>query len=103
MGVYTKAAREDGASASMALMRPRLALMAAAVVLAGASLAAYPGTPADITSLLGQPLVAPALAPEDEARIKAQLADAESRWATDRNDADALIWVGRRTAYLGRY
>ena len=35
--------------------------------------------------------------------MKAQLADAEFRWAKDRNDADALIWVGRRTAYLGRY
>ncbi len=87
----------------MARMRRWLLLLSAVVALAGASVAAHPGTPTGITSLLGQPLVAPALAPEDEARMKAQLADAESRWAKDRNDADALIWVGRRTAYLGRY
>ncbi len=58
---------------------------------------------AGITSLLGQPLVAQALAPEDGARMEAQLADARTAWEQDRNDADALIWVGRRTAYLGRY
>jgi len=58
---------------------------------------------ADIASLLGQPLAAQALAPEDEARMEAQLAEARATWEQDRNDADALIWVGRRTAYLGRY
>ncbi len=41
--------------------------------------------------------------PETEARMEAQLADARAVWEKDRNDADALIWVGRRTAYLGRY
>lgn len=59
--------------------------------------------PAGITSLLGQPLTAQALAPEDEARMETRLADARAEWEQDRNDADALIWVGRRTAYLGRY
>jgi tetratricopeptide (TPR) repeat protein len=58
---------------------------------------------AGITSLLGQPLTAQALAPEDHTRMEAQLAEARSAWDEDRNDADALIWVGRRTAYLGRY
>jgi tetratricopeptide (TPR) repeat protein len=88
----------------MARMRSPFVLLSAAVVLAGAgAAAAHPGAPVGITSLLGQPLVAPALGPEDEAHMKAQHADAESRWAKDRNDADALIWAGRRTAYLGRY
>jgi tetratricopeptide (TPR) repeat protein len=35
--------------------------------------------------------------------METQLADALAAWDKDRNDADALIWVGRRTAYLGRY
>lgn len=58
---------------------------------------------AGITSLLGQPLVAQAPAPEDAARMEAQLAQARADWDKDRDDADALIWVGRRTAYFGRY
>jgi tetratricopeptide (TPR) repeat protein len=40
---------------------------------------------------------------ETEARMEAQLADARAAWEKDRDDADALIWMGRRTAYLGRY
>ena len=35
--------------------------------------------------------------------MEAQLADARTAWEKDCDDADALIWVGRRTAYLGRY
>ena len=35
--------------------------------------------------------------------MEAELADAVAAWEKDRSDADALIWVGRRTAYLGRY
>lgn len=58
---------------------------------------------AGITSLLGQPLVAEPIPPGDQARMEAQLAEARAAWEQDRNDADALIWVGRRTAYLGRY
>ncbi|HEU4515916.1 MAG TPA: hypothetical protein VFR77_01310 [Steroidobacteraceae bacterium] len=59
--------------------------------------------PPGVVSLLGEPLVAQAPAPGDAARMEAQLADAVAAWDRDRNDADALIWVGRRTAYLGRY
>jgi tetratricopeptide (TPR) repeat protein len=58
---------------------------------------------AGITSLLGQPLRAEVLAAEEQARMEAQLAQAQAAWEQDRNDADALIWFGRRTAYLGRY
>jgi tetratricopeptide (TPR) repeat protein len=35
--------------------------------------------------------------------MKSQLADALAAWEQNRADADALIWVGRRAAYLGRY
>lgn len=71
-------------------------------LLAGALRADSPA-PAGVISLLGQPLVAPALAPEDAARLEAQLAEARAAWAQDPGDADALIWLGRRTAYLGRH
>ena len=103
MGAYTNAARECGASASMARMRRKLSFLSAVVFLVTATVAARSETPAGITSLLGQPLASPALAPEIEAQMKAQLADAIAAWQVDRDDADALIWVGRRTAYLGRY
>jgi tetratricopeptide (TPR) repeat protein len=88
----------------MMSMRRLLPLVTAIAVLSFSAAAA----PADsqlahVTSLLGRPLVAQALAPEDEARMEAQLAEARAVWERDRNDADALIWVGRRTAYLGRY
>jgi tetratricopeptide (TPR) repeat protein len=35
--------------------------------------------------------------------MEAQLAEARAAWEKNPGDADALIWVGRRTAYLGRY
>lgn len=69
--------------------------------------AAFTDAPADsrdaVTSLLGRPLERIELPPEDEARMQAQLADALAAWEADPSDADALIWAGRRTAYLGRY
>ena len=74
-------------------------IVVCAIVAAPAAAETRPG----VTSLLGRPLVAQALAPEAEAEMKSQLADAIAAWEKDRNDADALIWVGRRTAYLGRY
>ncbi len=74
-------------------------IVVSAIVAAPSTLETRPG----ITSLLGRPLTAQALAPEAEAEMEAQLADAIAAWEKDRNDAEALIWVGRRTAYLGQY
>jgi len=59
--------------------------------------------PPGITSLLGRPLTPPAMAPEAKSRMEAQLETARAAWEKDRDNADALIWVGRRTAYLGQY
>lgn len=59
--------------------------------------------PSGITSLLGRPLTAPAIAPEARARMEAQLDAARGVWEQNRDDADAQIWVGRRMAYLGDY
>lgn len=81
-----------------------LSLLSASVVFSFDAVAASAESPAaGVTSLLGQPLTAQALAPADQARMEAQLAQARAAWERDRSDADALIWVGRRTGYLGRY
>jgi tetratricopeptide (TPR) repeat protein len=57
----------------------------------------------EAVSLLGKPLARPAAAADVEATRVQQLSDAMSKYNADPNDADALIWVGRRLAYLGRY
>jgi len=60
------------------------------------------GTP-EAVSLLGEPLLAPALAPERRTELEARLAAARAEWERAPGDADAIIWLGRRTAYLGRF
>jgi tetratricopeptide (TPR) repeat protein len=58
---------------------------------------------AEALSFLGDTLYAPAL-PEEVASDRMTLyAEAEDALAAAPEDADALIWMGRRTAYLGRY
>ncbi|HEX3157739.1 MAG TPA: tetratricopeptide repeat protein [Gemmatimonadaceae bacterium] len=54
-------------------------------------------------SLLGDTLRAPALPPATRERYEAQLAEARREAAARPDDPDALIWVGRRMAYLGRF
>jgi len=54
-------------------------------------------------SLLGDTLRAPELSSAARARLTAQLDTAERAWDRNPESADAMIWVGRRTAYLGRY
>ena len=54
-------------------------------------------------SLTGKPLVRPQFSEEIRAQREQELADARMRSEADPADADALIWVGRRLAYLGRY
>ena len=65
--------------------------------------ATAPDDTVEALSLLGQPLERPDL-PEDyrseqHLQLTSALADLEER----PNDPEAVIWVGRRTAYLGRY
>jgi len=58
---------------------------------------------AEAFSLLGDTLYAPEL-PEAMARDRmARYDEAEEELAANPEDATALIWMGRRTAYLGRY
>ena len=104
MDAYTKAARRQWASDRIALMRDVLPLLAAVLVLVIAGFGAQSQTAeSGVTSLLGRPLAPMALEPDSAAKMEAELADAVAAWERDRSDADALIWVGRRTAYLGRY
>lgn len=54
-------------------------------------------------SLLGDTLRRPTLPEETRVRLQANLDSAEAALAAAPDDPDALIWVGRRQAYLGRY
>jgi tetratricopeptide (TPR) repeat protein len=87
-------------------------MTAAALLLAGCATApqdqAAPGhdplpAGAEAWSFLGEPLHPPALAPAIRDQLEADLADARAAHERAPADPDALIWVGRRLAYLGRY
>lgn len=54
-------------------------------------------------SLLGEPLRPPTLSAEVRATYETNLAAAEANVEASPEDADAIIWYGRRLAYLGRY
>lgn len=96
-GSGCEGARSDAAPGDAAALEERTAAAPAGLV--RHDLAAQP----EATSLLGEPLFP--LLPDSVARLRmlAQLDSAEARAQADEADADALIWVGRRLAYLGRY
>lgn len=54
-------------------------------------------------SLLGRPLYSPVFSDSEKELLEANLEKARRRLDQDPDDPDALIWVGRRLAYLGRY
>lgn len=86
----------------------RSLILCASVLLAacaGQAPAPNPAFPPDTeaVSLFGEPLVSAALPPDVRARREAQLAEAQAAFEAAPDDPDALIWLGRRTAYLGRY
>lgn len=58
---------------------------------------------AEARSLLGQPLVPPMLAETTRALYLSRLAEARKAFEHTPQNADSVIWLGRRTAYLGRY
>jgi tetratricopeptide (TPR) repeat protein len=57
----------------------------------------------EAVSLLGQPLTRPVLPEETRRRYEEALAEARTRHYADPGDVDGIIWLGRRTAYLGRF
>jgi tetratricopeptide (TPR) repeat protein len=59
--------------------------------------------PAPATSLLGTPLYPPEVPPARRDVLEANLARAQAELDKDPDDADAIIWMGRRQAYLGRF
>ena len=56
----------------------------------------------EATSLLGKPLFSPPVAEDARAKMEAERAAAFSR-ASAEPSADNIVWLGRRTAYLGRF
>lgn len=62
-----------------------------------------PPEAAEAVSLFGEPLFPPALSPEERRDREASLAAARAELDEYPGRADAMIWLGRRTAYLGRY
>jgi tetratricopeptide (TPR) repeat protein len=86
----------------------RALLLCACLVLAGChgpapSVPPPASSAPEAVSLFGEPLVSPELPPEIRADREAKLAEARAAWEKSPDDADAVIWLGRRTAYLGRY
>ncbi len=57
----------------------------------------------EATSLLGRPLPSVALSDATRLDFEAKLAKATADFTKDPDAADSIIWLGRRTAYLGRY
>lgn len=58
---------------------------------------------AEAVSLTGQPLFAAELSESVRAGHMARLEEARRMMLANPRDPDAVIWLGRRTAYLGRY
>jgi tetratricopeptide (TPR) repeat protein len=54
-------------------------------------------------SLLGKPLIAPALPDDVRQRRERDLETAQFEYDRDPHNEEAIIWLGRRQAYLGRY
>jgi tetratricopeptide (TPR) repeat protein len=54
-------------------------------------------------SLFGDTLLPPTPSAEARAGLEQNLAEARAAFDRDPDDPDALIWLGRRDAYLGRY
>jgi tetratricopeptide (TPR) repeat protein len=57
----------------------------------------------EATSLFGKPLVRHAFPTEVQKEREELLRAARSSYESNSNDADTLIWYGRRLGYLGRY
>lgn len=78
-----------------------------ALVLSACSSSGSPTSPlpddAECRALTGEPLVPPPLADDVRAEREANLERAREALRARPDDADALVWVGRRLGYLGRF
>jgi tetratricopeptide (TPR) repeat protein len=59
--------------------------------------------PIEAISLLGDTLRRPEITEERLKAMRAQRDSARAVWEADNSSADALIWYGRRVAYLGQF
>lgn len=91
-------------SAASAVRRAAaLALAAlAAAGAGGAAVAPLPPAP-ETVSLLGDSLYAPPLPDSVRARYERRLAEARNDFDHAPEDVTNIVWLGRRTAYLGRF
>jgi tetratricopeptide (TPR) repeat protein len=78
-------------------------LFLALALLAQTSAATAQNDGREATSLLGKPLLRPEISAETRAQLEKNLDDARAAYMRSPDDADAIIWLGRRLAYLGRY
>lgn len=86
--------------------RVAIAAIATALVVGGctsSSTVAEIDDAAEAVALSGRPLYAPTLVPEVLSKREADLAGARARYEADPDQEENIIWLGRRTAYLGRY
>ncbi len=61
------------------------------------------GSPPEAVSLLGERLYAPPISPATRVLYEQRLAEARAAYDRAPTNADSIIWLGRRTAYLGSY
>ncbi|MFN0177876.1 MAG: tetratricopeptide repeat protein [Gemmatimonadales bacterium] len=83
-------------------MRWQLALGTAVVAITGRAASAQSDS-VEATSLLGKPLIRPTMSPTARAEAETNLAAARRAFDRTPTNADSIIWLGRRTAYLGRF
>jgi tetratricopeptide (TPR) repeat protein len=85
------------------MMKPRLALMVLLLLPA----LAEAGDSRRFVRLRcpspARPVVAPPIPEEARRELEAKLAAARAEYEKRPNDAEVIIWLGRRTAYLGRF
>lgn len=61
------------------------------------------GATVQVTSLLGEPLAPRPIPADARAALERDLAVARAAYEHAQSDADSIIWLGRRLAYLERY
>ena len=81
------------------VVRRRVACLALVVLCWTPAIGQQPET----LSLLGKPLVPPSISPDRRRALEADLAAARAAYDKSPEDVDGAIWLGRRTAYLGRF
>ena len=81
------------------MTRSTVVMLMAVISVGAAAQSAKP----QATSLLGKPLYSSEPTGTALVRLEANLAEARAAYDKAPGDADATIWLGRRTAYLGRY